>query len=113
MGKKGAKMTGEAADFAAAIVQDLAPLGDVRERKMFGGFGIFEGETMFALIDSAAQLFLKAGDSNQAVFEAAGSEKHGRMPYYGVPADVLEDQTVLLDWAKSALDEARASKAKK
>ena len=44
MGEKGAKMTGAAADFAAAVVQDLAPLGDVRERKMFGGFGIFEGE---------------------------------------------------------------------
>lgn len=113
MGKKGAKMTAAAADFAAAVVQDLAPLGDVRERKMFGGFGIFEGETMFALIDSAAQLFLKTGNSNQAMFEAAGSEKHGRMPYYRVPADVLAEQAVLLDWAKSSLAEARASKAKK
>ncbi len=113
MGEKGAKMTGEAADFAASVVQDLTPLGDVRERKMFGGFGIFEGETMFALIDSAAQLFLKAGESNRVRFDAAGCEKHGRMPYYGVPAEVLGDQAVLLDWAKSALDEARASKAKK
>jgi DNA transformation protein len=113
MGTKGAKMTGEAADFAASVVLDLAPLGDVREKKMFGGVGVFEGETMFALIDSAAQLFLKVGDSNRARFEDAGCERHGRMPYYAVPRAVLDDQSSFLDWAKSALLEARAAKAKK
>lgn len=96
-------MTGAAAEAAESLQADLAPLDGIRTRKMFGGFGVFEGETMFALVDSAGVVFFKADETNLAQFEQAGSEKHARMPYYQVPDAVLTDRSALLDWARSSI----------
>ena len=65
MGEKGAKEGQDAAAIVEQLLRDLAPLGDVSSRKMFGGYGIFEGSTMFALVNSQGELFLKADDSNR------------------------------------------------
>ena len=62
MGQKGAKLSREAADASQRTVQALAPLGDVSSRKMFGGYGIFEGGTMFGLINSEGEVYLKVDD---------------------------------------------------
>lgn len=102
MGLKGARYSEQVGEFAAELVEELDSLGAVSWRKMFGGAGVFVDGSMFALIDSDARLHLKVDDSNRAQFEAAGSEKHGRMPYYSVPADVLEDDAVLLEWARGS-----------
>lgn len=110
MGKKGAKLTSQADDMAAEIVNTLSSVRDVNSRKMFGGYGIFESGSMFALIDSAGTVFFKADDSNLAQFEAAKSEKHSRMPYYAVPVDVLEDVDSLREWATTSIEIAHASK---
>ncbi|KAA3647163.1 MAG: competence protein TfoX [Chloroflexi bacterium] len=110
MGKKGAKLTPQADDMAVEIVNSLSSVGDVSSRKMFGGYGIFESGSMFALIDSAGQVFFKADDSNLAQFEAAGSEKHVRMPYYAVPANVLEDVDAVREWATTSIEIAHSSK---
>ncbi len=52
MGQKGAKLTPEATALADTLVDKLATLGDVSSRKMFGGYGIFESGSMFALVTS-------------------------------------------------------------
>lgn len=104
MGKKGAKLTQAAGDAAELLVDLLRPLGDVSSKKMFGGYGIFEGGKMFALIDSSGHPFFKADDSNRARYEAAGSEKHGRMPYYAVPDSVLDDEAELHRWAQDSIN---------
>ncbi len=53
MGKKGDKLTQAATGLIATrLVDDLASLGDVTTKKMFGGHGIFESGVMFILIDS-------------------------------------------------------------
>lgn len=103
MGTKGAKQSSEAAGVAADFVERIGPLGDVTSKKMFGGHGIFESGKMFAIVDSAGDLFLKAGEANQDRFEAAGAEKHGRMPYWSIPADVLDDDAALQEWTAAAI----------
>lgn len=110
MGKKGAKLTGDAQAVAARLVADLVELGEVSSRKMFGGLGIFESGTMFAIVDSSGSVFFRAGDSNAALFEDAGSSRHGKMPYYSVPDSVLGDPSSLKDWGAAAVDASRSAK---
>ena len=112
MGEKGEKLTVDATAVCDQVVKDLAPLGDVSSRKMFGGYGIFESVAMFALVDSQGQVFLKVDDSNRERFESAGAEKHGRMPYYQVSEDVLGDADQLRDWARPSIEIAHAAKKK-
>ena len=113
MGTKDDKLTGASSISAQELQDRLTPLGDIRIRKMFGGHGVFEEDTMFALIDSQGGIFFKADDTNVQLFETAGSEKHGRMPYYQVPRDVLADDKVLLEWARSSISVSKKTKRKK
>ena len=110
MGKKGAKLTTQATDAADTLVKELAMLGDVSSRKMFGGYGIFESGVMFALVNSEGIPHLRVNDSNLAKFEKAGAEKHGRMPYYAIPPTILQNARSLRSWAVEALTVARSSK---
>ncbi len=103
MGEQGARYSQDVGEFAAEVVEALAPLGEIGWRKMFGGAGIFADGSMFALIDSAARLHFKVGESNRGRYEKAGSEKHGRMPYYSLPDDVLADDDELLAWARESI----------
>lgn len=112
MGESGAKEGPNAAETCEQAVKDLMPLGDVSSRKMFGGYGIFESGAMFALVNSQGDLFLKVDDSNRSRFDDVGSEQHGRMPYFQVPSEVMEDSDVFLEWAKVSLQIARAAKKK-
>jgi DNA transformation protein len=108
VGKKGAQESAHAAAAAEAIVNGLAPLGDVTSRKMFGGFGIFESGVMFALVDSAGVAFFRLGSG----YEDLVVERHERMPYGRVPSKILDDEAQLIEWATSALEVARAAKKK-
>ena len=49
----------------------LSPLGAVRSRRMFGGFGIYVDELFIAII-AFDRLFLKVNDETRPRFEAAG-----------------------------------------
>lgn len=48
--------------------------------------------------------FLSGERFNGGRFEEAGSEMHGRTPYWSVPETVLADQHHLEDWAQQALE---------
>jgi DNA transformation protein len=98
--------------FADHVCDLLSPLGPVGAKSMFGGFGIYLDGLMFGLI-AWDTLFLKADDGNRALFEEAGAEpfkpwedKPMVMPYWEVPADVLEDGGRLCAWARGAFDAA-------
>ena len=112
MGKKASKLSPEATANCERLVQELAPVGDVTSKKMFGGYGVFESGVMFALINSDGVVHLKAGDANRERFEAVGAEKHGRMPYFQVPPEVWADPEALREWAQEAIDVAHAGKKK-
>lgn len=109
MGEKGDRLTGTAADIAGRLVDDLAATPGISSKKMFGGVGIFAEGTMFIIVDSAGRVFFRVNDSTVGRFEEAGSEKHGRMPYWSVPETVLADRGQLEDWAQQALEAARGA----
>ncbi len=90
---------------------------------MFGGHGIFRGNTMFALIH-ADVLYLRADDGNRGDFAAAGMSaftyergaKTVSLGYHEVPAEVLDDGEQLAHWAERAFAAALrrgAAKAKR
>ena len=101
----------EPSAFVTKVLNIMTPLGDVRPKRMFGGWGLFLEGTMFALINRAEDLFLKADDENKDAFIAEGSGTHGKMPYYAAPAGSLESWQAMQDWAKGAV--AASLRAKK
>ena len=99
-------------EFVNHVMDLMAPLGDVQARSMFGGHGFFLNDVMFAKMGRDV-LDLRVDDENRAAFEAAGMEKAGKMPYYRVPPDALEDGDVFLTWAQEVVAASqRAAKAK-
>jgi len=106
------KSTSSFTDFA---LEQLADVKGLRAKSMFGGIGLYADEIFFGLI-AADTLYLKVDDSNRARYEAAGSkpfkpyaDKPMTMPYYDVPAGVLEDSSELTAWARLSIAIAAAS----
>jgi TfoX/Sxy family transcriptional regulator of competence genes len=108
MGTKGERSTALAGETAERFVQRLASIGGVSARKMFAGFGVFHDETMFAIVDSHGDVFLKSAEGGPE------EEKHPRMPYYRISAEDLRSDAALVRRVRRALASAApAGKAKK
>jgi len=94
----------------------LAPWGEIRLKRMFGGLGVYRDELFFALIDDNV-VYFKVDDTTRPDFEAAGSEpfsypgKDGQLMlmngYWRLPDEVIEDRDTLFLWADKALAVAR------
>ncbi len=102
---------------ATYLLELLAPLGPVSARSMFGGVGLFHNGMMFGLI-AREELFFKVGDTNRAMYEAAGEApfsyptKHGShtiTSYWRCPPDLLDDAETLQTWARQAIEAAIAA----
>ena len=97
------------------MLEQLAPLGELSSRKMFGGVGLYANGLFFALIDDDT-LYLKGDESLKAVFEAAGSHAfdpfgEGKpMAYWTAPVDALDDGDLLVEWARRSLEVAARKK---
>ena len=102
--------TPEYRDYILDLLNAIHPISD---RKMFGGVGIFNDGSMFALITSDDIFHFKVDDSNRADYENAAMSQFGRMPYYQVPAEVLESQEELRLWMEKAMEVARQAAKKK
>ncbi len=108
-------------EFVAHVRDLLAPFGEGAEhlsvRGMFGGFGVFLGDTMFALIADDV-LYFKADDQTRADFQDAGSDpftysrggKTRQMSYYTAPDGTLEDTETLYPWAERAIGAAKRNR---
>lgn len=103
--------------FVDHVLELLEPLGTMRARAMFGGFGIFHVDRMIALV-ADDRLFLKTDRHTKAAFEAAGSApfvyagKRARptvMSYHEAPAACLDDAETMLHWARLAVEAAQRS----
>ncbi len=96
--------------FQAFVVDQLDRVVErVRAKRMFGGVGIYSGDSFFALIADDV-LYFKVDDSNRPDYEVRGMEPfrpygpEGEvMQYYQVPEDLLEDVEALRPWAEKAL----------
>ncbi len=100
------------------VLEMLAALGHVTARRMFGGAGIYLDGTIFGLI-AGDVLYFKVDDGNREDFEDAGmgpfvpfEDGRMQMPYWEVPADLLEDPDELCTWARKAWEAGRRSPAK-
>ena len=95
--------------FIEYVLDQLSGWGDVSARKMFGGAGLYRDDKMFGLIaDDVA--YLKVDNTNRAQYQQAGSEpfrpfphKPTLMPYYDVPAHILEQPELFIAWARQSL----------
>ena len=106
--------------FVDQVIGLLMPLGPVKPRSMFGGWGIYLDGTMFALI-AWERLFFRVDEGTKSTFAAAGSApfvydgktKPVEMPYWEAPPGTLDDPEALLPWAELAVEAARRVKAAK
>jgi DNA transformation protein len=105
-----AKDVGPATEIVEQFAGRIMPLGEITYKKMFGGYGVFESGTMFALVTKEGGVYLKSGDTNLTRFEQAGATKHGRMPYYQIPDQVLEDDSQLMEWTQEAIEVSKDAK---
>ena len=107
-------------DFIPHVLELLAPLKDVRSRKMFGGYGIYRKDVMFGLVADDV-LYFKADHQTIPDFEELGLapflyEKKGKpvsMSYYQVPDDTLDSSQDLCAWAQKAYTVALRAKKDK
>ena len=111
-------------DFTNWVAEQLAPLGVVRVRSMFGGFGVTIDDLFCAIIDDDV-IYFKSDAMTRERFLDAGSEpfrypgKDGtlmEMTYFSAPDSALDDQAELIEWARlgfQAALRARAAKMKK
>jgi DNA transformation protein and related proteins len=108
------------AGYLEYVLEQLAGLGAVSSRRMFGGVGLYHGELFFGLIDDDT-LFFKTDESNAAEYMRRGMPRFmppanrpiGPMGYHQVPADIIEDAEALTAWARQAAAVAQKAKAKK
>lgn len=102
-------------DFLTFIKDQLSDIEGIESKKMFGGIGFFKEGLMFGMI-GADQFRLKVDDLNQLEFEERGMKpyfskrKKKGMPYWEVPANVLEDKDEMAFWANKAYEAAQRAK---
>jgi DNA transformation protein len=107
--------------FAEFLREQLAPLGRVAMRRMFGKTGVFCNGLMFGMVTNDT-LYFRVDDHNRAVFKEAESapplnyEKKGRtidLSFWRVPERLLDEPDELVTWARAALAAARRAAAKR
>jgi DNA transformation protein and related proteins len=107
--------------FAEFLREQLAPLGRVTMRRMFGKTGVFCDGLMFAMVTDDT-LYFRVDDHNRAAFKEAESfpplnyEKKGRtidLSFWRAPERLWDEPDELVAWARTALAAARRVAAKR
>lgn len=107
-------------EFVVMVTELLSPLGTVTAKRLFGGWGLYCDGVVFALVAQDV-LFLKGDDLCRAQYEVqdmAPFRPHGPdgmcLAYFEVPGDWLEDEDIILPYARIAFDAGlRAAAIKK
>ena len=100
-------------EFISYLHEVFAPFGTIQTRRMFGGFGIYHQNLMFALVIHET-LYLKADDISKPVFvqlclppfEYPRQGKTIKLSYYQAPDEIFEDFEQATIWARRAYDAA-------
>ena len=107
-------------EFVEYLLELLQGLGQIRARAMFGGYGIYSDDIMFALVADEV-LYFKTDVKNLPDFEKRGLgpfryERNGKqyaMSYNEAPGETLDDPDEMALWARKAIDAAHRSTVKK
>jgi DNA transformation protein and related proteins len=102
--------------FQELIEEQLLSLADLDFRRLFSGFGLYAGDTVFGLIHGEKLYFytndvtrVKYQKFQRTFFTTPGSKKAMKR-YWEVPASVIENKRMLMDWALEAIEARRAEK---
>jgi DNA transformation protein len=107
--------------FAEFLSEQLAPLGRITMRRMFGKTGVFCDGLMFGMVTDDT-LYFRVDDHNRVAFKEAQSfpplhyEKKGRaidLSFWRAPERLLDEPDEFVAWARLALAAARRVAAKR
>jgi DNA transformation protein len=102
-------------EYTEFLLEQLAPLGRVTTRRMFGKTGVFCDGAMLGMV-TANTLYFRVDDDNRAAFEEARSSpplnyaKKGELidlSFWRAPDRLFDDPDELVKWARAALAAAR------
>jgi DNA transformation protein len=107
------KVTGA---FKSFVLDQLADLGEVSAKNMFGGVGLYHRGVFFGIV-ARDTLYLKVDDGNRDDYRRARAKPFKPYParpastnYFAVPVDVLESPIDLVAWARKAIAAGRRRK---
>src|SRR5579859_4044877 len=107
--------------FAEFLREQLAPLGRVTLRRMFGKTGVFCDGVMLGMVTDNT-LYFRVDDQNRATFAEARDapplnyRKKGStidLSFWRAPERLMDEPDELVDWARAALAAARRVAAKR
>lgn len=104
-------------EFVDYLAEVFESFGEIRSRRMFGGFGIYHEELMFGLV-AGDVLYLKADDRSApsfterglAAFEYRKQGRQMRLSYYQAPEEIFDDSEAARLWATRAFEAALRSR---
>src|SRR5882724_5844874 len=108
-------------DFAEFLREQLAPLGRVTMRRMFGKTGVFCDGVMLGMVTENT-LYFRVDDHNRVTFKEAASfpplnyGKKGStidLSFWRVPERLFDEPDEFVTWARAALAAARRVAAKR
>jgi DNA transformation protein and related proteins len=107
--------------FAEFLREQLAPLGRIAMRRMFGKTGVFYDGVMLGMVRDST-LYFRVDEDNRAAFKGAESfpplnyEKKGDtidLSFWRAPERLFDEPDELVAWARAALAAARRVAAKR
>jgi DNA transformation protein len=107
--------------FKDFVEDQLKGLTGLLMKRMFGAYGLYLDETFFGILDQDKLYFKTSGKTRQDyiargskpfVYEKQSTSKSGGRKkkkvslkrYYEVPVDVLEDSSLLREWARRSVE---------
>jgi DNA transformation protein len=107
--------------FAEFLREQLAPLGRITTRRMFGKLGVFCDGVMLGMVTDNT-FYVRVDEQNRATFQEAAAypplnyAKKGELidlAFWRVPERLMDEPDELVDWARAALAAARRVAAKR
>jgi len=107
--------------FAEFLREQLAPLGPVTMRRMFGKTGVFCGGRMLGMVTDNT-FYVRVDDQNREMFKEAASSpplnyaKQGTtidLAFWRVPERLFDEPDEFVAWARAALAAAHRVAAKR
>ncbi len=106
-------------EYIKYIEDILGDFGSIKTKAMFGGYGVYKDNLIFAIIvdnelyfkaDKTTMLFFKERESEPFTYKSKG--KSVSMSYCKVPDQILEDKDLLSEWVNIAFEAAAKNKKK-
>src|SRR5689334_10282912 len=107
--------------FAEFLQEQLAPLGGITLRRMFGKSGVFCDGVMLGMVTENT-LYFRVDDESRAIFKEAASapplnyRKRGAtidLAFWRVPERLFDEPDELITWGRAALAAAHRVAAKR